>query len=81
MPYERTYGNAISHVQVKSINPERQALPITSTGYRSHFLPIGTVEANGGDVVQQVLDWIDEEAAKPDWTARETADRQGDLFG
>jgi hypothetical protein len=33
-------------LQVESILPERVQLPITETGYRSHFTPPATVAAN-----------------------------------
>jgi hypothetical protein len=59
--------NVIAHLEIRSVNPERQRLPITDTGYRSHFHSPGTIEANGGDVVAQVIAWLDEEAAKPAW--------------
>lgn len=71
---------AIEHLEIRSIAPEGAALPITGTGYRSHFVPIGTVAAHGGDVVAQVTAWLDEEAAKPDWLAHLEASRQGNLF-
>ena len=78
--YPTRFGGTISHVGIKSIHPERQPLPITSTGYLSHFVPVGTVEANGGDVVSQVLDWLDDAARRPDWQAHLARDAQGDLF-
>lgn len=74
------FGGAISHVGVKSINPEGQPLPITSTGYRSHFVPIGTIEANEGDVVTQVTAWLDEAAQSPEWQEHLANAAQGDLF-
>lgn len=70
----------IAHLEIRSITPERAPLPITETGYRSHFHPIGTVEAHGGDVVAQVTAWLDEEAAKPEWQAHQQRRRQGELF-
>ncbi|WP_273242325.1 hypothetical protein [Hyphomonas atlantica corrig.] len=78
--YPTRFGGAISHVGVKSINPDGQPLPITSTGYRSHFVPIGTIEANDGDVVAQVLAWLDETAQSPEWQAHLADAEQGDLF-
>ncbi|WP_255406260.1 hypothetical protein [Novosphingobium sp. CF614] len=72
--------NAIEHLEIRSVAPEVAVLPITSTGYRSHFLPIGTVDAHGGDVVTQVTAWLNEAAAKPDWQAHVKASRQGSLF-
>lgn len=74
------WGGVIAHLEVQSIQPPRAPLPITETGYRSHFHPCGTVEANGGDVVAQVIAWLDEEAAKPRWQRYLEASRQGELF-
>jgi len=71
---------AIAHLAIRSITPERAPLPITHTGYHSHFHQPGTVEALGGDVVAQVTAWLDEEAAKPEWLAHIEASRQGKLF-
>lgn len=70
----------IAHLEIRSVTPERARLPITDTGYRSHFHPPGTIEAHGGDVVAQVITWLDEEAAKPAWRRYLDASRQGELF-
>ena len=70
----------IAHLEIGSVAPKGAALPITSTGYRSHFHPIGTVEAHGGDVVAQVRAWLDEKATKPDWQAHVNRSKQGELF-
>ena len=72
--------NVTAHLEIRSVSPERARLPITDTGYRSHFHPPGTIEANGGDVVAQVIAWLDKEATKPDWRAYLDASRQGQLF-
>lgn len=76
----RRFGGVIAHLEIRSIVPERAPLPISATGYRSHFHPCGTIEANGGDVVAQVTAWLDEEAAKPEWLAYAAKSRQGELF-
>lgn len=76
----RWYGGIIAHLSIRSINPERAPLPITSTGYLSHFHQPGTVEALGGDVVAQVVAWLDEEAASPEWLEHVERRRQGELF-
>ncbi|MEJ7927826.1 hypothetical protein WG908_13810 [Sphingobium sp. AN641] len=68
--------SAIENLEIRSIAPAGAPLPITATGYRSHFIPIGTVDVHGGDVVAQ----LDEEATKPDWRAHIEASRQGELF-
>jgi hypothetical protein len=72
--------NAIAHLQIRSIAPAGAPLPITSKGYRSHFHECGTVEAHGGDVVAQVMAWLDEEAKKPEWQAHTARTKQGELF-
>ena len=70
----------IAHLEIHCIAPERARLPITETGYRSHFHQPGSMEGLGGDVVAQVTAWLDEEAAKPAWRAYVEAGRQGELF-
>ncbi|MBL4616597.1 MAG: hypothetical protein JKY46_02795 [Robiginitomaculum sp.] len=50
--YSPNNHNVIAHLEIKSINPEREMLPITDTGYLSHFHEIGSIERDhGGDVV------------------------------
>lgn len=73
--------NVIAHLVIRSVKPSGLPLPITATGYRSHFHQPGTVEALGGDVVAQVIAWLNDEAAKPHWRAYVESQRQGDLFG
>jgi hypothetical protein len=75
----RTWG-ITAHLEIQSIAPERAPLPITQTGYLSHFHPCGTIEANGGDVAAQVTAWLDEEAAKPEWQEHTQQGRQLSLF-
>ncbi len=70
----------IGHLEIRSIVPPRAPLPITETGYKSHFHECSTVEANGGDVVALVKAWLDDEAAKPEWRRYEHASKQGELF-
>ncbi len=72
--------NAIAHLEIRSIEPAGAPLPISGTGYRSYFHPIGTVEAHGGGVVAQVIAWLDEEAIQPEWLAHLARRKQGELF-
>lgn len=65
--YTPVKWGVIAHLEIRSTSPERAPLPITETGYRSHFHPVGTVEAQGGDVVAQVIAWLDEEAVSAEW--------------
>ncbi len=78
--YTPVRWGVIAHLELVTIQPPRAPLPITETGYKSHFHPCGTVEANGGDVVTQIVAWLDEEAAKPSWRAYAAKSRQGELF-
>ncbi|MES1985904.1 MAG: hypothetical protein V4461_13215 [Pseudomonadota bacterium] len=77
--WSRKWG-VTAHLEIESIRPERAPLPITGTGYRSHFHQSGTIEAQGGDVVAQVIAWLDEEAEAPEWRVQVDASRQGELF-
>jgi len=70
----------IAYLEVRAVSPERAPLPITETGYRSHFHQPGTIEKPGGDVVAQVIAWLDEEAKSRAWRRREEAARQLPLF-
>lgn len=70
----------IDHLDIRSVKPERAPLPITGTGYRSHFMQPGTIDAHGGDVVAQVRAWLDGEAATLEWREYVEAGRQRDLF-
>lgn len=67
------------HLEIESIAPERAPLPITETGYRSHFTAPDTVAAYGGPV-GYVEVWLETESQAPDWRNHETAQRQFSLF-
>src|SRR5690606_33961936 len=69
--------SVIAHLAIRSIAQVRAPLPITGTGYSSHFHQPGTVEKHGGDVVAQVTAWLDEEATSPDWLTHVARSRQG----
>jgi hypothetical protein len=67
------------HIEVQSIAPKKAPLPITETGYRSHFLsPLELI--NAGGPVPFVTRWLDHEASKPLWTKASARHSQGDLF-
>jgi len=78
--YVPFYWKTIAHLEVRSINPERAPLPFTETGYRSHFHQRGTIEGHDGDVVAQVIAWLDEAAKTPAWRQHEQNARQLSLF-
>jgi hypothetical protein len=68
-----------SHLELRTVQPERAQLPVTETGYRSHFISIGTVEALGGPI-DYTLAWLDEAARSKAWKAVEAAQKQLKLF-
>lgn len=55
----------IEHIELHAEN--RQALPVTETGYRSHFIPIGTAQQEGG-AIAYVIAWLDFEAERTRWS-------------
>lgn len=76
----KDFGGRIALLEVRSINPEHAPLPITSTGYRSHFHPVGTVETNDGTLIEQVTAWLDEKAKSNAWKKYVENSRQFCLF-
>lgn len=71
----RHSGFATAHLQIRA----SQRLPITETGYRSHFLPLVEIDEAGGPVAY-ALAWLDLAAADPEWKAYQNAQRQLSLF-
>lgn len=72
-------GYDTAHLEIESIAPERAHLPITETGYRSHFTSFETVAAYGG-LVAFVEAWLETESQAPDWRREEQQRRQLPLF-
>lgn len=67
------------HLEIESIKPKRAPLPITETGYRSHFMQALDL-INAGGPVTFVTDWIAQEAKGKAWTKAAVVKAQGDLF-
>lgn len=67
------------HIEIESLGPKRAALPVTETGYRSHFMPALDL-INAGGAVTFVRAWLDREAAGKSWQKRAAVRAQGDLF-
>lgn len=70
---------ASAHLEIHSVEPVRAPLPITETGYRSHFLAPGIVEDAGGPTAF-VRAWLDAEAKGRIWATNEARFNQLDLF-
>lgn len=71
------YGWSMAHLEITSKN--RVELPVTETGYRSHFLPEEEVKARGGPEAY-VRAWLDHAALSPVWIAKREAAKQMSLF-
>lgn len=78
--HSRNYlGQGQDHVEVESIAPKKAPLPISETGYRSHFIsPLELI--NAGGPVTFVSAWLDREAQSKAWRAAIVKQAQGDLF-
>ena len=74
---EARHEVAAAHLQVRSQGDK--PLPITETGYRSHFTARSAVAAAGGPV-EYVLAWLDAAADTPAWRRKAAAARQLTLF-
>lgn len=67
------------HIEVESIKPKKAPLPITATGYLSHFIPALQL-INAGGPVTLITAWIDSEARGKVWQKQAATKAQGDLF-
>lgn len=78
--YAPVKWNVISHIEIEAIEPVRAPLPITPTGYLSHHIPIGSVEAEFDNVADCILSWLDERANSDEWREHVEKSAQGELF-
>ncbi|WHP69594.1 hypothetical protein [Phaeobacter inhibens] len=62
--YVHAQFELVDHVQLYT-HP-RTPLPMTETGYRSHFIAAGSVAEYGG-ALAYVTDWLDTEAERVGW--------------
>ena len=77
--FERIYGRPLAHLEIESINPAKVPLPMTETGYRSHFTHPDEIEGAGGPI-PFVRAWLSEAAKDPNWIAAEEGRKQLSLF-
>lgn len=77
--FARPSPGATAHLQVQVVSPEHAPLPITETGYLSHFVHPDDVEAAGGPVAY-VEAWIEHDAKSPSWVEHEREKQQLSLF-
>lgn len=72
-------GTEMDHVEIQTIEPESAPLPITDTGYRSHFMHGEDLAAHGGPIAF-VLAWLEYEAKTEKWRKHVEASKQLSLF-
>jgi hypothetical protein len=68
-----------AHLEIRTVAPERAPLPITETGYKSHFLHPYEIEEFGGPVAYAEA-WLNEMAKAQEWLDYQTSSRQLSLF-
>lgn len=67
------------HLTVETLEPQRAPLPITETGYRSHFMPKDIIDETD-DPAAYVEAWLDDAACGKGWVEQEASIRQYALF-
>ena len=72
-------GQRLDHIEICCVEPEDHPLPITGTGYRSHFIYEDQLSGYK-DAVDYVTQWLDAEATTDAWKRIEANARQGCLF-
>lgn len=55
----------VDHIEIMSEG--RAPLPVTETGYRSHFIPAETVAEHGGAIAFATA-WLEHEAERTGWS-------------
>ena len=70
---------SVSHIEIIVLAPKAAPIPITNTGYLSHFLDEEHLATAGGPVAF-FLDWIEREARTKQWAKAEFKWRQLELF-
>jgi hypothetical protein len=69
------FGGPFDHIEVKAAEP----LPITETGYRSHFMLPEELEL-WDSVEAFILEWLNDAAKLPTWQEYRSQSRQLSLF-
>lgn len=78
--HQRDYiSKGWDHIELQVVAPKGAILPITATGYLSHFLTPADLKAAGGPVAFFKA-WIEQEAKSKKWHDTNFKSRQGDLF-
>lgn len=76
--YQAQYNGLrdLHHLDIEAVSPARAKLPITRTGYKSHFYYGEELT----EIADAVLAWLEIEAGGPEWKELEASTRQLTLF-
>ena len=72
-------GPNMVHIELRTLKPEKAPLPVTETGYRSHFVHAEMV-AEYATPIAFVQAWLDHAATENNWKQVEAEARQFSLF-
>ncbi|RWX85873.1 hypothetical protein [Pseudomonas aeruginosa] len=75
--YRSAYGYALAHLQVSTVG--RAPLPISQTGYLSHFERADNIAVAGG-AIAYVRTWLEYAAQSPAWLSAQEEARQLSLL-
>jgi len=78
LSYHPLKWGSIDHLELRVDNNE--PIPITETGYRSHFFGPVTPSLSVDEVTDMVRNWLEKEAKSQSWVKAEAARRQLSLF-
>ena len=78
-PFNLSSESVIAHFEIKALSPIGTQLPITETGYRSHYLHPDCV-GEFDSPINYVCAWLDHEAKKPQWQTYLASMHQMNLF-
>lgn len=67
------------HIEIHVASPKKAVIPLTETGYRSHFIDGEQLQEAGG-VRRFVEHWLATESRSKEWQKMDLARQQGDLF-
>ena len=69
----------MAHLSIQVVEPERNPLPITETGYLSHFFHAQQTFTEE-QLINNIHSWLDEEAQAPRWKKKQQEQIQLTLF-
>ena len=75
--FREIYGRTLAHLEIRA--EDRQKLPMTETGFRSHFIHASAIEGYGG-AEKFILDWLEHEAKSKEWKDYFDRSKQLTLF-